>query len=330
MEEVARVAHHPAHRAHVRGANVAERLGRDDVAADGDDPASRPRSGRVGVSVGGDEHVSRADVAAGGVHHRAVPVSIDGGDARALVDRRAGAECAAGQPGEVPRGMDARAVVGEHPSVEAAARRLLLERRGFQDHRRLAETAAPLDLLTAEVAHARAAMRKVQPAALRVGGIRRLRGRRPGDERVRLGAGVVERPPRGAVAALEGVEVTPHAAVDHAGVAPARSLTESAAVEDDDVLAVPCELRSRGEPGESRADDDHVSGSGKRRFRNRRKRRVVPPERGLTVALGKRRGARAGLTGRRPDAHNLLNSDKFERLDSVAAGRAESSRGVSP
>ncbi len=71
--------------------------------------------------------------------------------------------------------------------------------------------------------------------------------------------------------------------MNHSGVASARPLTERAAVNDDHVLPCAAEPRGGGKPGESRPDDHHVSGHGKRRFRDVGERRVVPPERCLAV-----------------------------------------------
>ena len=240
------------------------------------------------------------------------------------MQRGAGAERSAREPGEIPDGMDARAVVGQHPSMEAAARRLLLQRRGFQHHRRLTETPAALALIASQVAHPRAAMRQMQPAALRVRGVRRLCSGGPCDERVGVDARIMERASCGAVSALQRVEVASHTGVDHAGVAPTRPLTKCTAVDDDHALAMRCNPHGGGEPGESRTDDHNISSLGERRFRDGGERRVVPPQRCLAVALGKRRSPRARLTWGRPDAHNLRNSDKFDRWDSVAAARTAS------
>ena len=83
---------------------------------------------------------------------------------------------------------------------------------------------------------------------------------------------------------------------------------------DHDVFPVLDELRRGAEPGESGTDDHRIGGLRQRRFRQRRERGVVPPEWCFPVILGERRNVRLpGGPGGRPEAHNLLNSDKFDR-----------------
>ena len=93
------------------------------------------------------------------------------------MQRGATGERQPGEPREVASRMDARAVVGEHPSVEAAAGRLALERGLLQHHRRLAEQVPSLGLVLAQSLHSRFAMREVEPSGLRVHSVGRARCR---------------------------------------------------------------------------------------------------------------------------------------------------------
>ncbi len=230
------------------------------------------------------------------------------------MDRHAVGERRARKPGEVSGRVNARAVVGEHAPEEAAARRLAFERRFLEHDRRFTEQLAAILLLRAQALHPRGAMCEVQPARLRVVGIGCGSRGRACDERVRLDARVVQRLAGSTVLALERGNIAPNARMDHPGVSPARSLPQCATVNDDHVLAVRCHSSGRSQTGEARTDDDSVSGRGERGFDQCRERGVVPPERRLAIVLGEWRGPRARRTGGCPEAHNLLNSDKFDRV----------------
>jgi hypothetical protein len=215
---------------------------------------------------------------------------------------------------QIPGRVNARAVVGEHPAEEAAARRLAFERRLLQHHCRLTEHMPSLRFILAQALHARSAVRKVQPAGLRVVSVGRGGCRGPRDEGVRIDARVVQCLAGGAVLTLEKGDVPPHARVDHPGVATARPLPNRGTLDDDGVFAVRRHPSSGCKTGESRSDDDHIGSRGERGLGRRRERRVVPPEGRFAIVLGEWRGTGARRTGGTPEAHNLLNSDKFDRV----------------
>ena len=311
MKEVARVAHHPARWADRSDVRIVERLGGDDVAADGDHAAPESRHGSVRVPVGRHEHVPGREGGSRRDHREAsLRTSFDVCHSNVLVDLHSGRDRCTRERGKVSRGMDASPIVRQESAVETVRLRLLRERIGCEQHRGFSKALTPHLLLRTQPAHRRPPVREVQPTAFletRVGMDRCGRCCHVAD---RVDARSVQRHACYTAVPLEPVDIAPQARVDHAGVAPTCAASDRVPVDHDHALPVPSEGQRRAQTGVARADDRHVRLARQGRRRNVREACVAPPHRLFAIVVAQRH-----LTSPPPDTcgvrHNLLHNSKL-------------------
>ena len=273
-----------------------ERLARDDVAADRDDPSPESRGDPVRVPVGRHEHVPREDRAPVALHDEAaIGLSTDRPGSHALVEVGPGPVGGGGQPGEVPTRVEEAAALDHECAVVGVGADLLADLGARHDRRRHPHRCqARLGVL--ELGDMRWRIRELEVADLAEVAIDGLIGDEPLDQRVGVERLAVQSATRGLAEPLQQVGRPPLVpGVHDAAVAGRCPPTKRVCLEERRRDAASCKLARRVDAGVPTADHDHVRGVGQRSTGavGQGRHRCLPEGAALVVAVERGRGGHA-------------------------------------